>query len=319
LKGGQNDKLILPPLQTIEKKFKRTAKSTKAKVMQEASMTNSEWVLKAILNRYPAVSRESLERFLPKTEKARLDAMPSTNLETDVEEPPLLERVHWSWLLPMLESLSLRDQKLLLSALPSHTKENLCRELKIKTLPKEELSKSFQEFAAQTLTDSLTGEPVELLPVYFLPPTPLSRLLHLDKQKLVQLIDSLALNDLAWELRQIVETKILKKIYSFLSEEEKKSLKKAASIQKPFAVSRLPLEKWNGTEKSFRLLLHKRGLARLGAALSTQHRDFIWYVCHQLDIGRGKALEKLSKSESAKGTSLMIIHQIEELLQETLS
>ncbi len=284
-------------------------------------INSSEWVLKAILNRYPASTRESLARFLPKAERDRLDAMPSTTLETDVEEPPLLERVHWSWLLPTLESQSPREQKLFLSALPLQVKENLCRELKIKAPPKEELSKAFQEFAVQTFSESLTGEPVELLPVYFLPPTPLSRLLHLDKQKLVQLIDALALNDLAWELRQIVETKILKKIYSFLSEEEKKSLKKAVTHKKATPVSRLSLEKWNGTEESLRLLLHRRGLARFGAALSAQHPDFIWYICHQLDIGRGKALEKLSlsnaASDAARRADPAIIRQIEEFLQET--
>jgi hypothetical protein len=271
---------------------------------------SSEWVLKAILNRYPAASREALERFLPRAERERLDAMPSTTLETDVEEPPLLERVHWSWLLPMLESQSPQEQKLFLNVLPLYAQENICREL----------SKPFQEFAAEKFSESLTGEEVELLPVYFLPASPLSPLLRLDKQKLVQLIDALSFNDLALELRQIVETKILKKIYSFLSEEEKKSLKKAATHEKGTPFSRLPLEKWNGTEKSLRLLLHRRGLARLGAALSIQHPDFIWYVCHQLDIGRGKTLEKLSlsqpPSEAVRKAAPAIIRQIVEFLEE---
>ena len=279
-------------------------------------MNSSEWVLKAILNRYPPASRESLQQFLPEEERTRLDAMPSSPLETNVEEPSLLDRVHWSWLLPALESFSARELKLFLSALSSQTKETLARELKIKTPPTEALNPIFQEFAVQTLSATVTGDPVHLLPVYFLPPTPLTPLLRLDKQQLVQLIDTLSLHDLAVELRQIVETKILKKIYSFLSEEEKKSLKKAASIKQPFSVSRLQLEKWNGTEKSLRTLLHKRGIARLGAALSTQHPDFIWYICHQLDIGRGKTLAKFSESEVAKGASQAIIHQIEELLRE---
>lgn len=277
-------------------------------------MNSSEWVLKAILNRYPAATKE-IERFLPKAEKERLDAMPSFSPATDVEELPLLDRVHWSWLLPTLEPLTARDQKLFISALPPHAKENLCRELHIKMPPAEELGRTVREFAVQTLEVSLTGEPAEILPVYFLPPTQLKPLLDLDKKQLVELIDSLSLIDLAVELRQIVETKILKKIYSFLSEEEKKSLKKVAHVKQPFTVSRLPLDKWDGEEKSFRLLLHKRGLARFSAALSTQHPDFIWYICHQLDIGRGRALAKLSESEAAKLASIPIIHQIEEMLR----
>lgn len=279
-------------------------------------MNSSEWVLKSILNRYPGSYRESLQRFLPETARERLDAMPTSEVETDIDELPLLERVHWSWLLPAFETLTLREQKLFLSALSPLSKENLCRELKIKTIPNEELSKIVKEFAVHILEESLTGEPVQLLPVYFLPPTPIASMLRLDKKQLVKLIDSLSLNDLASELRQIVETKILKKIYSFLSEEEKKSLKKAANIKQPFTTLRLPLEKWDGTEKSFRLLLHKRGLARLGAALSTQHPDFMWYVSHQLDIGRGKTLAKLAESEAARGASQPIVSQIEDLLKE---
>ncbi len=279
-------------------------------------MNSNEWVLKTILNRYPAPYQKSLELFLPQDERIRLEAMPSSGVDTDIEEQPLLKRVHWSWLLPILKTLTLQEQKLFLNALPSQSKEHLHHELNIKMLPREPLARIVQEFVMQTLEERLIGESLQLLPVYFLPPSPLTPLLHLNKQQFVQLIDFLSLNDLATELMQIVETKILKKIYSFLSEEEKKFLKKAAHIKQPFSLPRLPLKKWDGTEKSFRHLLHRRGLARLGIALTAEHPDFIWYICRQLDIGRGRALEKFSKSELARGTSPPIAHQIEKLLKE---
>ncbi len=178
-------------------------------------MNSSEWVLKAILNRYPAASRESLERLLPKNERERLDAMPSFSPVTDVDEPPLLGPRPLV-VAPFHFGISDSSRsKTLLSALSPHAKENLCRELKIKTPPSEEIGRTVREFAIHTLEISLTGEPSELLPVYFLPPTPLKSLLGLDKQQLVQLIDSLSLIDLAIELRQIVETKILKKNLQF--------------------------------------------------------------------------------------------------------
>jgi len=280
-------------------------------------MNSSEWVLKVILSRYPEPSRQSLERFLPKEEMARLHKMPSAEVDTTLEESPLLERVHWSWLLPILESKGAKEQKLFLSALSPFARENLARELKMRTPPPEEENRLIQEFVHQSLLEALVGKTLELLPVYFLPPTPLAPLLRMEKQELVDLIDSLSLIDLAAELRQIVETKILKKIYSFLSEEEKRALKKAARTSQPIATARLHLEKWNGEEKSLRLLLHKRGIARLAAALSTQHPDFVWYICHQLDIGRGRALERLSEKEVAKSASQQIIHQLEDLLRET--
>jgi hypothetical protein len=106
---------------------------------------------------------------------------------------------------------------------------------------------------------------------------------------------------------------MLKKIYSFLTEEEKKFLKNTTAHKEPYAMSRIGLEKWDGTEVSFRHLLHRRGLIRLGAALSGQDPDLIWYICHQLDIGRGMTLYKASLPEPIPGISERVIRQIGEL------
>jgi hypothetical protein len=274
-----------------------------------------EWVLKAILTRYPAATRDALERFLPESERKRLLDLPSSKVDTEADEPPLLERVHWSWLLPHFESMNVKEQKIFLSALPQTLKENLARELKIKPST-HEMSRVVVDFVLGELSKSLAGDPVQLLPVYFLPESPLKQLLHLKKPELILLIDLLSMNDLAASLRQIVETKILKKIYSFLSEEEKRSLKKAALAKQPFSTTRFSLEKWDGKEESFRLGLHKKGLARLGAALSAEHPDFIWYVCHELDIGRGKSLMKLAKVEASKTAAHATRVQVEEALRE---
>ncbi|HSX38747.1 MAG TPA: hypothetical protein VLE95_07975 [Chlamydiales bacterium] len=280
-------------------------------------INSSEWVLKAILNGCPASSRDVLKRFLSQDERSRLEAMPSTEVNTDLEEASILERVHWSWLLPILKTKPLKEQKLFLSALDRFSNENLCRELKIRTPPAKEKSKIVQEFILQTLTENLVGATIPLLPIYFLPPTPLSPLLYLGKQELIELIDTLSLTDLAIELRQIVETKILKKIYSFLSEEETRILKKAVAFnQNMIRATPLDLKKWDGAEKSLRISLHKRGLARLGAALSLQHHDFIWYICHQLDIGRGTALLKLVSMDIPGSLCQDCMRQIEALLKE---
>jgi hypothetical protein len=160
----------------------------------------------------------------------------------------------------------------------------------------------------------LLGQHDRLVPIDYLPQTSLSFLLRLPKRELIALIDSLSIYDLAAEMRQIVETKILKKIYSFLSEEEKRLLKVAASHQEHFVLARMGLERWDGSEESFRHLLHRRGLARLGAALSGQDPDFIWTICHQLDIGRGTALFKLCAKEAIPNVTEAITKQIQELV-----
>ena len=147
-----------------------------------------------------------------------------------------------------------------------------------------------------------------------LPSAPLNSLLYLSKKELIALIDDLAMYDLAAELRQIVETKILKKIYSLLSEEQKKLLKMAVAQRETISFPRLGLDRWDRTEESLRYLLHRRGLVRLGAALSGQDPDLIWYLCHRLDIGRGSALFKFCENKNIPGFTDIVLGQIEERL-----
>ncbi len=273
-------------------------------------------VLKAFLSRCPPDKSRALERFLPEGERLRLEKLPSFAEEVTPESfsnGDMLEKVHWSWFLPTLKTYPESEQKLFLSSLSPYAAKNLAKELEISSQT-QEMTEVARAFMRQILLQSLVGPHERLLPVNYLPPSPLTPLLHLSKKELIALIDSLSIYDLAEELRQIVETKILKKIYSFLSEEEKKLLKTRAAHKEPFVLSRMGLDRWDGTEESFRHLLHRRGLARLGAALSGQDPDFIWILCHRLDIGRGNALFKLCAKEATHGVSDAIIRQIEEIL-----
>jgi hypothetical protein len=148
----------------------------------------------------------------------------------------------------------------------------------------------------------------------YLPPSPMNRLLNLSKRQIIGLIDLLSIYDLAIEVRQIVETKILKKLYSFLTDAERKLLKQIAARPEPFTPPKIGLERWNGEEDSLRHSLHKRGLSRLGLALSGQDPALIWYICHQLDIGRGNALFKQCIKEEGAGSPEIALRQVDELL-----
>lgn len=273
-------------------------------------------VLKAFLSRCPPEKSRALERFLPEGERLFLEKLPPFNEEVTPEafiNGGMLEKVHWSWFLPTLETYPETEQKLFLSSVSPHAAKNLAKALQI-SMPSNGITEVARSFFRHILLQSLTGPEDRLLPANYLPPSPLSPLLNFTKKELIRLIDSLSIYDLASELRQIVETKILKKIYSFLSEEERKFLKIASAHKEHFVLTRTGLSAWDGTEESFRTLLHRRGLARLGAALSGQHPDFIWIICHQLDIGRGNALFKLCAKEAVHGVSDVIIRQITELL-----
>ena len=176
----------------------------------------------------------------------------------------------------------------------------------------QKLSPTGASFLRQTLLSSLVEK--QILPIHLLPPSPLNALLQIEKKKLTQLIDFLSLYDLSSELRQIVETKTLKKIYSFLSEDERAFLKITAGHKEPYPPAHIRLNQWDGTKKSLRLTMHRIGLKRLGSALADQSKDLIWYLCHQLDCGRGKTLEKLCSQEVVPGVADWLAEQMKDLL-----
>jgi hypothetical protein len=272
-------------------------------------------VLKAFLSQCEPEKKRALERFLPEAEQILLKELP--DLTTPISPEPFnhhkeIERVHWSWFLPTLKTYTEEEQKLFLSSLSLTSAKNLAKALEIQ-LSASEITPVAKSYLRQILLHSLISANNRLLPVAYLPKTPLGFLLNLSKKELTHLIDFLSLYDLSAELRQIVETKILKKIYSFLSEEEKKFLKTITMNKDPFSLGRIGMDRWDGSEESFRQLLHRRGLIRLSTALSGQHLDFIWYVSHQLDIGRGAILFKLSQGPANQGVTDSIIRQIIEL------
>jgi hypothetical protein len=276
----------------------------------------SSMVLKAFLSQTPEEEREALLRFLPPSEVALLNDLPAFEEGAAfIEEEPsqALEQIHWSWILPTIETFSPREQKWFLSALSRSMQEPLIEALAIEE-PLEEASDIAKSYFQEYLLSSLVSRKEKQLPAPFFPASPLNALLALTKRELMHRIDDLALYDLAFELRQIVETKILKKLYSFLSEEQKGLLKKISVAHPEPSFPRLGLERWDGTEEALRSLLHRRGLTRLGTALAGQHPDLVWALCHHLDIGRGSRLFKQYEKETESELSALIVQQIEELL-----
>ncbi|HSX13932.1 MAG TPA: hypothetical protein VLE96_05890 [Chlamydiales bacterium] len=270
-----------------------------------------EIVLKAILKTLDSEKSDRLLSFLPDQEKDFLLHLPDIHLTAQAAAVPTLDQIHWSWFIPVFEASAPKDQKVLLKVFPVSAQKSLSKVLQI-TPATEKMSRMALSYLRQTLLQAVM--PQNLLPIGLLPPSPLNLILQIEKKKLTKLIDYLSLYDLSRELRQIVETKILQKIYSFLTDDEKQFLKIAATQKEPYTTAQIHLEKWDGAKESFRLTLHRVGLARLGSALSGQDPDLIWYICHQLDSGRGKALEKLCKKEPIPGVAEWLAEQMKELL-----
>lgn len=254
-------------------------------------------------------SPDQLLRFLPPKKREKIAALPPMQWNGKTISP--FEGIHWSWFIPVLERYAPKDQKILTQALNQKAQKSISLSFKWTKL----ITKSapvLNAFLRQTLWSGLVGTE-DPLPVECLPSSPLNSLLDLDKKKLIHLIDLLSLYDLAIEMRQIVETKILKKIYSFLSEDETRFLKAMTGYKEPHPFPRLDFLHWDGTESQFRIALHKKGLFRLGVALSGQNPDLIWHLSRRLDIGRGKTLLKMCQKEAVPHLSVWVAKQIEEL------
>lgn len=271
----------------------------------------SEMVLKMMLNALSEEERAHLTQFLAKDQRERLETLPLC-AENGLGEFSL-DQVHWSWFIPTLKCYPAKDRVWFLAALDKPISKQLSQSLKI-SATKEAPSQLGKEFLRQVLTQSLFSAEDQLLPMECLPSSTLNRLLTLSKSDLMHFVDFLSLYDLAIEMKQIVETKTLKKVSQALSEAQKKFIKGIVSHRDPFPTPRLGLDRWDGEEKSLHLLLHRRGLMRLGKGLAGQNRDLVWYLAHQFDIGRGHLLLKLSEEEVAPSVSEVIHRQIEEIL-----
>lgn len=267
--------------------------------------------LQTFLNALPEERVQVLMQFLPEEEQQRLHALPRSMRE---EAPSFsLENVHWSWLIPTLKSYSLQDAMAFIAALDLSVREPLGFALKVE-IDRLELSPLGRGFLRQQLWESLMPHAQGVLPIEALPPSSMKKLLAFSKKGLVQCIDFLSLYDLSVEMRQIVDTKVLKTIYSILSEEKRKFLRQILDRRESFSVGRLGLERWDGQAESLRLLLHRRGLARLAGALADQESDLVWYIAHQLDIGRGHLLLKLAEESLPSSAIATMQHQVELLL-----
>ena len=56
--------------------------------------------------------------------------------------------------------------------------------------------------------------------------------------------------------------------------------------------------------------LHRRGMARLGRALSGQEPQFVWRVIHTLDIGRGSRVSKWVAPDPKEGVTTTLVGQL---------
>lgn len=259
--------------------------------MPELTDSRFGYILNELLLQNPDV-KEELIRLLPNDLQKDLSTLPNKPLKQLIyPDITQVHAVHYSWLAPFFKTLNPSLQTIYLSFLTPEQVSGINKLLKLEIAPSS-LSPWVQAFFRNRLCHSILLE--DLSQLNQLDSSAFSPLLKLKKERLLKFIDYLGLHILVDEIHTVVDTKVLRKIYSLLSKNQSRYLQSLLKqgVRKAKSTYELKLNKWDGDPKSLRMLLHKRGLHRLAQSLHNQPRIFQWFLTRKLDVGRGKWLEK---------------------------
>ena len=250
--------------------------------------------LKALLCSFYPSSYQDFYRFLPQETVEDLNSLeePLLDLKRLFSEKRWMEKIHYSWFLPFLETLPPESLPFFLYLFPKDEKKELQALLHVE----QEKKPSFPLFLLSTMYKQIY--PSEMLPRELFKKTDMDRLFKLSKKELILLVDLLGMYDLAVEMRQIVDKTLLQKIHGALSRDQHAFLQFASKQSIKWTPPKLNLTGWDKDAKKLRNLLHYRGLFRLAMATYEEEENFKWHLCHQFDIGRGKVLLKFYAGKS---------------------
>ncbi len=272
-------------------------------------------VCHSFLQKCSEEERKTLLSFLPDEEARSLETLQiaesTVSLGFALPEEDI-GNVHFSWFEPFLRTLPETEIRLSLSALSLPQLEGLRQRLLFsEALPV--VSSLGQNFLRSTLFHALVTH--DILPFDCLPKNPLNRLMHLGYESLLSLIGLLSMHDLSIEIRHIIDTVKLKKIYSILTKPESTYLKTLAHKKEPIAFKPLGLSGWAGDEDLLHSLLQQRGLNRLAKALSACHPSLLWYVSHHLDVEKGLRMQQLCTPLDHPQAASLLGKQVLEILE----
>ncbi len=251
-------------------------------------MNQRGWtILKTLFNRYDANVQEELFKFVTPEIKQKLmehELQSSNLLPLLYQQQDTLERMHYSWLKPILRQFPEQLIPLFVSSLTPEQAAGF----KSSSTPAVHLSQTVKLFLQNrlyALIDVDHHQPLELLPI-----TQMTPLAYLNKQDLMNICDFLGLYDLASEVRLIVNKTYLKNIYACLTPKQFYYLKSCLHQKEKLVTPPLGIDPSRQDCPKLKQLIHRRGLLRLGKALCGQHKDLVRYIAHILDTGRGKIL-----------------------------
>lgn len=265
---------------------------------------------KVLINRFHPGINPAFFKSLPSdgVKEAFAETTASQDTSTAFTWPgDLISRTHYSWLAPHIEMLPEGLKDPVVNALPDVQFKGIRKLLKLKS-PRMQMTPDVKAFLLGRLYQQ--WQPKDALPPQYLPHSLLSGLFSLSKAELVDLIDLLAMYDLAEAIRHIVGKRHLKALYFCLSVQKQQFLRICLHKKEKLATPKLDIEKWDGSKEHLTALLHRRGMLRLGKALCGQSRQFLWNIVHTLDTGRGNALAEYYQEDQIPGVTPLLIQQV---------
>ncbi len=194
--------------------------------------------------------------------------------------PGFLAHLHTSWLEPVFRKVPAPLNQFVGSVVPQ------AKELKISPRGVEQPVRALFQ---QWLFDQTWGENVT--PYSLLAPTALDCLLTMTKERLVLLLDLLGIQDVAIDMRRVLDRESVEKLKALLSETQRQYLEMCGKDNIiPLQIERTPSFWLNHSNP--RLLIHSAGLWRLTRLVAGEDPSWVWYLTRRLDMGRGQQIEK---------------------------
>ena len=277
---------------------------------------NSWVVCKAFLQKLPVDKGRALLRFFSLEQKKKMEEAPSTWKDVTTELASTKQRlslIHFSWFLPFLRSLSEKDIRLFLGALGKQQAEQIAQQLKLSNYS-HSLSSLATTFLEETLLKKVSLGEAHLLVPEALPSSSLNILLSIPLELLKKVIRFLGLHDVAAEVKYIIDSSKLKKLYALLSEIEHNYLKILQQTPEPVIFARMGLSQWEDKEESVNLLIYQRGLNRLAKASYGEHPSFIWHLKHKMEVDQAMLFDKMCCALENSSAKTVLSSQILELL-----
>ncbi len=276
-------------------------------------------VCHAFLDKCSPEKKEALSSYLSLDLAKELHSLPKTLGDPSIgflSYQEGLDQIHYSWFEPFLRGQSESELCLFLGCLEGSQVQGL-KKLLLFSNSTPQLPPIAASFFKAKLFVSLKDK--DLLPISCLPQSPLNSLLDLSHQELLSLIELLSMHDLAIEIRHIIDTMRLKKIYSFLNKAQQSYLKTLSHKKEPIAFKKLGLNNWNGDTEALQASLEQRGINRIAKALFSHHPSLTWHVSHHLDMNRGMRLIHLCSPLNHPQADAILTHQVSDLVHSTLT